>query len=238
MPKKTKNKKSRGKSEAKSSSPHQKGLLIVVEGVDGSGKSTQLEMLQNWLNANGFATIKTEWTSSETVRPLIKKIKKSETIVSPETFSLLGLADFAERYEKIITPSLNAGKIVLCDRYIYTAYARDSSRGLDLPWIRHLYSFAVKPDLAFYFHVSPEVAISRKINMPKFYEAGADLKLHPNIKKSFCIFQKRIINAYLSLAKKEDLTVVDGETDICVTFPKVQHIVAKKIQDKFKIKLL
>jgi len=235
MTSKTKTKKTRKAAKAK---PNHKGLLIVVEGVDGSGKSTQLEMLQNWLNANGFATVKTEWTSSETVRPLIKKIKKTETIVSPETFSLLGLADFAERYDKIIEPSLRAGKIVLCDRYIYTAYARDTSRGLDLPWIEHLYSFAPKPDLAFYFHVKPEVAISRKINMPKFYEAGADLNLHSNIKKSFCIFQKRIINAYLGLAKKEGLTVVDGETEICVTFPKVQHIVAKAIQDKFKIKLL
>jgi dTMP kinase len=218
--------------------PNHKGLLIVVEGVDGSGKSTQLEMLQNWLNANGFATVKTEWTSSETIRPLIKQIKKEETIVSPETFSLLGLADFAERYHKIIASSLSAGKIVLCDRYVYTAYARDTARGLDLDWIKHIYSFAPKPDLAFYFHVSPEIAIGRKINMPKFYEAGADLALHPNIKKSFCIFQKRIIDAYLGLAKKEGLTIVDGETEICVTFPKVQHAVAKAIHKKFKIKLL
>ena len=145
MPAKTKKTpKRKSATKSKTSGNTYKGLLIIVEGVDGSGKSTQLEMLQNWLNANGFPTVKTEWNSSESVKPVIKKIKKSETIVSPETFSLLHLADFAERYHNLILPNLKAGKIVLCDRYIYTAYARDAARGLKLDWIKNFYAFAMK----------------------------------------------------------------------------------------------
>ena len=217
--------------------PAYKGLLIVVEGVDGSGKSTQLELVQNWLNSNGFATVKTDWNSSETIRPVIKTIKKNEVIISPETFSLLHLADFAERYDKIMRGALKAGKIVLCDRYIYTAYARDTARGLTLPWIKKLYAFAPKPDLAFYFRVRPEVAIERKTKMPNFYEAGMDQGLHTNIKKSFDAFQRKVIGAYESLAKPEGLTVIDGETDIYVTFPKVRAAVAQVIHKKFGIHL-
>lgn len=215
----------------------QKGLLIVVEGVDGSGKSTQLELLQNWLNSNGFATMKTEWTSSETVRPLIKSIKKKEIIISPEAFSLMYVADVAERYEKLIVPALASGKIVLADRWTYTAYARDVSRGLDQKWVRKIYNFAPVPDLALYFRVSPEVAISRKISMPKFYEAGMDLRVHRNIKKSFEIFQKRVIGEYEKLAKSGEVIAISGETDICVTFPKVKKIVAEVIQKKYGISL-
>jgi dTMP kinase len=217
--------------------PKHKGLLIVVEGVDGSGKSTQLELVQNWLNSNGFATVKTDWNSSEEIRPVIKRIKKQEVVISPETFSLLHLADFAERYDTIIRGALKAGKVVLCDRYIYTAYARDTARGLALPWIKKLYAFAPQPDLAFYFRVRPEIAIERKTKMPNFYEAGMDQGLHTNIKKSFDIFQRKVIGAYEALAKPEGLTVIDGETDIFVTFPKVREIVAKTIYEKFKIKL-
>lgn len=212
-----------------------KGLLIVVEGVDGSGKSTQLELLQHWLESNGFATVKTEWSSSENIRPLIKEIKNQEIVVSPETFSLLHLSDFAERYEKIIKDALKAGKVVLADRYVYTAYARDTARGLPLSWIQKLYNFAPLPDLAIYFRVSPEVAIARKTKMPKFYEAGADLKLSPNIKKSFDIFQRRVITAYEDLAAREKLKVIDGETEIYHTFPKVKKLVADLIERKFGI---
>ncbi|MBI5422125.1 dTMP kinase [Candidatus Peregrinibacteria bacterium] len=212
-----------------------KGLLIVVEGVDGSGKSTQLELLQHWLDSNGFATVKTDWSSSETIRPLIKDIKNRETLISPETFSLLHLSDFAERHEKIIKDALKAGKIVLADRYVYTAYARDTARGLPLEWIRKLYNFAPVADLAIYFRVSPEVAIERKTKMPKFYESGADLKLSPNIKKSFDIFQRRVIAAYERLATQEKLQIIDGETEIYHTFPKVKKLVADLIQRKLGI---
>jgi dTMP kinase len=214
-----------------------KGLLIAVEGVDGSGKSTQLELLQNWLNSNGFATVRTEWTSSELVRPLLKKIKKKEIIVSPETFSLAYVADVAERWEKLIKPALAAGKIVLCDRYLYTALARDAARGLDPEWVREIYSFLPAADLGMYFRVSPSVAAGRKISMPKFYEAGMDLRLHRNIKKSFEIFQKRVIEGYEKMATHDGLEIIDGETDIYTTFPKVKKLAADLIQRKFGIQL-
>lgn len=233
MPKKTTTKTPAGQP---SLSPHAlRGLLIAVEGVDGSGKSTQLELLDKWLSSNGFATVLTTWNSSEKIKPLVKKIKKSETVISPEAYSLLHLADFAERYDGLIRGALAAGKVVLCDRYVYTAFARDTARGLSLPWLQQTYNFAPRPDVAFYFRVPPAVALARKTSMPNFYEAGMDRGLSPNIKTSFEIFQKRVIDAYEGMANREGLTVINGETDIFVTFPKVKQIVAAKIKQKYGI---
>lgn len=226
------------RAELATSRPHDhRGLLIVVEGVDGSGKSTQLDLLGKWLESNGFAVARTEWNSSPSIKPITKTIKKSETIVSPETYALLHLADFAERYATLIEPNLRAGKVVLCDRYIYTAFARDTARGLPLAWLRDLYVFAPTPDLALYFKVKPEVAISRKVSMPNFYEAGMDLNLSTNIKTSFDIFQRRVIEGYESIAENDGITTVSGETDIFVTFPKVRDMVAQKIKAKYDIDL-
>ncbi len=212
-----------------------RGLLIAVEGVDGSGKTTQLELMNNWLKSNGFATVLTSWNSYPTVRPLIKRIKQKEIVVRPEVFSLMHLADFAERYERIIQPALRAGVTVFCDRYIYTALARDTARGLDQQWVRHMYSFAPIPDLTFYFSVPPAVSFQRKASLPNFYEAGMDLGVHKNIRKSFEHFQGRVIQEYERLAISDNLIRIDGTNDIFVTFPTVRAIVEQAIAKKYHI---
>ena len=153
------------------------GKLIVVEGIDGSGKSTQIRLLERWLLSRGYAVFFTEWNSSELVRETTKMGKKKD-LLTPTTFSLLHATDFADRHQDIIVPPLKAGMVVLADRYIYTAFARDAVRGVDKGWVRDLYSFAVKPDLCFYFKVPLDVAVRRiaggrgKI---KYHEAGMDL---------------------------------------------------------------
>ena len=136
------------------------GRLFIVEGIDGSGKSTQLSLLHKWLESKGYGVVFSEWNSS----PLVKdttKLGKKKKLLTPATFSLIHSTDFADRTERSILPLLKAGAIVLCDRYVYTAFARDVARGMDREWVRDLYDFAVKPTIAFYFRVPLETAIWR-----------------------------------------------------------------------------
>src|ERR1700722_1543095 len=126
-----------------------RGRLIVVEGIDGSGKSTQLHLLDKWLRHLGVQVFNTEWNSSEVVKEITSKGKK-KALLTPTTFSLLHATDFADRYERNIAPLLRAGYVVLADRYTYTAFARDVVRGCSPNWVRRVYSFAAKPDAAFY----------------------------------------------------------------------------------------
>ena len=151
------------------------GKLIIVEGIDGSGKSTQLLLLHKWLESKGHKVFFTEWNSSELVKDTTKRGKKNKSL-TPTTFSLLHATDFASRLYHEILPPLKAGMLVLADRYMYTAFARDVVRGVSSEWVRKLYSFAIKPDMAFYFKVPIEVAISRLLGGTrgqfKYYEAG------------------------------------------------------------------
>src|SRR6188474_2024044 len=164
-----------------------KGKLIVVEGIDGSGKSTQLRLLEKWLISRNIPVFFTEWNSSETVKQITKKGKKSGRL-TPITFSLLHATDFADRYERNILPLLHAGYIVLADRYVYTAFARDVVRGCDRDWIRQLYSYARTPDITFYFNVSLDVALKRITDgrpQLKFHEAGMDMGYSSDPQESF-----------------------------------------------------
>lgn len=136
------------------------GILIVVEGIDGSGKSTQLSILRDWLAGTGQDVIFTEWNSSELISQTTRKAKK-KNLLSPRTFSILHAVDFADRLEQVIVPALKAGFIVLSDRYAYTAFARDAARGVDKNWVKNMYGFAIKPDLAVYFKVPVEVSLER-----------------------------------------------------------------------------
>lgn len=173
------------------------GKLIVVEGVDGSGKSTQLSLLRNWLESRGQSVIFTEWNSSKLISKTIKQAKRSNSLI-PVTFSILHATDFADRLENIIIPALKAGLIVLADRYCFTAFARDVARGVDKDWVRNLYGFAIRPNGAFYFQVPVEVSLQRIANsrLPGFYEAGMDVGLSPDPKESYQMFQSIIINEY------------------------------------------
>ena len=175
-----------------------RGKLIVVEGIDGSGKSTQLALLSQWLRSQGVAVAFSDWNSSPLVRDTTRRGKKKE-MFTPISFSLIHCTDFADRMERYILPMLKAGAVVCADRYAYTAFARDVVRGVSRRWVRNLYRFAVQPNLAFYFRVPLDVALGRILggrDAIKYYEAGMDLGLSRNIEESFRIFQGRILEEY------------------------------------------
>ncbi len=193
-----------------------KGKLIVVEGIDGSGKSTQMHLLDKWLRSLGLNVFFTEWNSSDVVKEITSKGKK-KALLTPTTFSLLHATDFADRYERNISPLLEAGYFVLADRYIYTAFARDVVRGCTPTWVRKVYSFAEVPDVTFYFRVSPDVAMDRILEgrpKLKYYEAGMDLNLSNDEYESYRIFQTRIVEQYESMTQKDKFAIIDGTLDI------------------------
>lgn len=192
------------------------GKLIVVEGIDGSGKSTQLRLLEKWLQFNGIAVFLTEWNSSDLVKSITSKGKKKANL-TPTTFSLLHATDFADRFERNIMPLLRAGYFVLADRYIYTAYSRDATRGCNSAWVRKVYDFALKPDITFYFRVPIDVSMERILaGRPKlkYYEAGMDMDLSKDIYESYRIFQSRIIQQYEMMQEREGFAVIDATLGI------------------------
>ena len=192
------------------------GKLIIVEGIDGSGKSTQLDLLHTWLQSKKHIVFFTEWNSSAIVKETTK-LGKKKRILTPTTFSLLHSIDFADRYYNAIVPPLKAGMIVLCDRYVYTAFARDAARGCNKDWLRNLYSFAVKPDLAVYFRVDTETSLKRITTCRaeiKYHEAGMDMGLSDNITESFKMFQGRIVDEYDSMVDEFGIKMIDGRGDI------------------------
>jgi len=204
-----------------------RGKLIIVEGIDGSGKSTQIHLLEKWLAYKGVSVFKSEWNSSDMVKEITSKGKK-KGLLTPTTFSLLHATDFADRYERNISPLLRAGHFVLADRYVYTAFVRDIVRGCNPEWVKKVYDFAIKPDVAFYFKVPVDIAVDRiLIGRPKlkYYEAGMDMNLSNDQYESYRIFQGRIIEQYDSLAQSEGFTVIDGTMNI----EEQQNIVRKKI---------
>jgi dTMP kinase len=210
------------------------GILIVVEGIDGSGKSTQIHLVDRWLRSKGYDVFFTEWNSSETVREITSKGKKKARL-TPMTFSLLHSTDFADRYEKNIYPLLRAGYIVLADRYIYTALARDTVRGCDKSWVKNMYKYARKPDLTFYFRVPIETAVNRIISgRPKLkhYEAGMDLGLSKDEYESYRIFQGRIVDEYESMINDDNFVVIDGTLEI----EKQQDMVRRNVLKVLKMK--
>ena len=188
------------------------GKLFVVEGIDGSGKTTQLGLLAKWLSAEGHRVFVTEWNSSALVKAATKTGKKKNAL-TPMTFSLLHATDFADRLLYKIVPPLKAGMIVLADRYTYTAFARDAARGVDRRWVRELYSFAVKPDLAVYFRVPIDVSVdrlmARRVKL-KFYEAGMDMGWSSQPVESFRIFQGKVLDEYDRLVEEYGLSVVNA----------------------------
>ncbi len=216
----------------KSTQPHPyPGKLFIVEGIDGSGKSTQLALLHKWLVSEGYSVYFTEWNSSLLVKKTIKTGKK-KNLLTPTTFSILHATDFADRLANTIIPPLQAGMIVLADRYIYTAFARDVARGVQLDWVRNLYSFAVKPDIAFYFKIPIEVSIKRILigrTKLKFYEAGMDLGLSDDPVTSFKLFQSHVLKEYDRLTEEFGLTVIDGTGAIDAQQEVVRQIVRKEL---------
>jgi dTMP kinase len=212
--------------------PHNyKGKLIIVEGIDGSGKSTQIDLLYKWLKSHGKSVFFSEWNSSILVKSTTKRGKKAKAF-TPTTFSLLQATDFADRWENLMLPMLQAGVIVLADRYAFTAYARDVARGVDPEWVRNLYSFAPQPDIAFYFQVPVTTAVDRILSgrtTLKYYEAGMDLGLSDNKVTSFRLFQQRIVNEYDSMVDEFGFTVVDGTLPVETQQKIIRQVVKKEI---------
>ena len=203
------------------------GRLIVVEGIDGSGKSTQLSLLQTYLQSEGYDVSYTEWNSSPLVKDTTKRGKK-KNLFTPTTFSLIHATDFADRHERSILPPLQAGLIVLADRWAYTAFARDAVRGCDPPWLRNLYEFATRPDLSLYFRVDIDTSVARIMGgrmRLKYHEAGMDLGLSPDPIQSFRLFQSRVLEEYDKITGEFGLTVIDGKRSVVEQQREVRKLV-------------
>jgi dTMP kinase len=206
--------------------------LIIVEGIDGSGKSTQLDLLRKWLVNLGYLVVFSEWNSSPIVRGTTR-LGKRQHLLSPMSFSLIHAADFASRIYAQILPALEAGAIVLADRYVYTAFARDAVRGVNRPWLRRLYSFAVPPTVAFYFDVPLDEAVRRILaGRPeiKFYEAGLDLGLDADAYTSFRRFQGLIRSEYDSLVDEFGLFRVDATQSLVAQQQQMREIVRPHLE--------
>jgi dTMP kinase len=213
-----------------------KGKLIVVEGIDGSGKSTQISLLSHWLRSQGYAVAFSEWNSSPLVRQATRRGKKKE-MFTPTTFSLIHATDFADRMESYILPLVKAGAIVCADRYAYTAFARDVARGVHRSWVRNLYRFALRPNLSFYFRVPLDVALGRILggrDAIKYYEAGMDLGLSRDVEESFRIFQGRILDEYEAMKDEMGFHVINATLSIEEQQRQMRRIVVRELGGNLK----
>ena len=211
------------------------GVLIVIEGTDGSGKSTQVNMLSEYIKGKCFGCSVSQWKTSRLISGVINEAKE-KNILNTTTFSLLYAADYTDRLENEIIPALKAGFVVLMDRYVYTAYVRDSVRGADINWLKNLYSFAPKPDLVFYLNVSPDILIKRLIKKNgalDYFESGRDIGLSSDIYNSFEIYQKKCLEEYKKLEKEYNFITLDG------TKPKgeIHETIKTKVQELLDIKM-
>ena len=214
------------------------GRLFVVEGTDGSGKSTQLSLLYQWLKSEGYSVFFSEWNSSPLVKDTTRRAKKRR-LFTPTTFSLLHATDFADRTERDIIPPLKAGAVVLADRYIYTAFARDVARGCDATWVRELYKFAVRPTAAIFFRAPLDVAIERIASARpqlKYYEAGMDMGWADDEEESFKVFQGKILDEYDRMRSEFGLTVIDATQPIHTQQRQMRDIVSRYLKETHKEK--
>ena len=192
------------------------GKLIVIEGADGSGRSTQIKLLVDWLEAKGYATTQVGLKRSNLASEELDRAKNGN-ILNRTTLSLFYATDFTDQLENIIIPSLRAGFVVLADRYIYTLMARDLVRGLDDKWVRNLYSIALKPDAVFYLKLSPEKLIQRnfmKNHTLDYWESGMDLGLSKDMFDSFVQYQQLLSNKFDEMRKSFDFTIVDSDQSV------------------------
>lgn len=187
------------------------GLLIVIEGTDGSGKSTQIEKLKRWIEDQSYGVMVSEWKTSKFIADAINDAK-DRNLLNSTTFSLLYAADFADRLEQVIIPALKAGFVVILDRYVYTAYARDVVRGHNIEWLKNLYDYAPKPDMVFYLDVPVEILLKRIIGTTglDYWESGRDIGLSTDFYKSFQIYQGKCLEAYQKMINEYGFISIDG----------------------------
>ena len=191
------------------------GRIIAIEGTDGVGRSTQIRLLREWLEVQGYGVVETEWTRSPLMQPTIDVAKGSNTL-NKLTFVLLYATDFADRLEKEILPALKAGFIVLADRYIFTALARAGVRGVDGAWLRNLYGFAIVPHLVFYLKIDVETLLRRVLQsrFMDYWESGMDMKSGDDIYDSFRAYQGKLLREYGLLAEEFGFRVLDGRQPV------------------------
>jgi dTMP kinase len=191
------------------------GKLIAVEGTDGVGRSTQIQLLREWLEVKGYGVVETGWTRSELMQPTIELAKSSNTL-NKLTFVLLYATDFADRLEKEIIPALKAGFIVLSDRYIFTALARAGVRGVDRQWLRNLYGFAIAPHMVFYLNIDVKTLIGRVLESRgmDYWESGMDLKHGDDIYDSFRTYQNRLMKEYASMSDEFHFRTLDARRSV------------------------
>ena len=192
------------------------GKLIVIEGSDGVGRSTQIEALTQWLEIQGYGVVNTGWTRSPLLGPAIDTIKRGNTL-NQITFSVLYAADFADRIENQIIPALKGGFIVLADRYMYTAFARHVVRGIDSDWIRRVYGFALVPDLVIYLKIGLEDLIRRTFESGRsmnYWESGMDIGLSGDLYESFVQYQTRLLAEFDAMVDEFGFTVVDASPSV------------------------
>jgi dTMP kinase len=203
------------------------GKLIAVEGTDSVGRTTQIQLLREWLEIKGYGVIETGWTRSPLMQPTIELAKSSNTL-NKLTFVLLYATDFADRLEKEIIPALKAGFVVLTDRYIFTALARAGVRGVDRAWLRNLYGFAIAPHMVFYLKIDVDTLIGRVLSSRgmDFWESGMDLKHGDDIYDSFRAYQQKLLREYASMADEFHFRVVDARRSI----DKIQDELRRKVQ--------
>jgi len=208
-----------------------RGILIAVEGMDGSGKSTQAKLLYHWLRAIGMPVHHTEWNSSPVVRSATK-VGKDAKRLKPKTFHLIHAADFADRWNSQIEPLLEVGGIVICDRYKFTAMARDGARDIPLSDIEAAYSFAPEPNLTLYFDIPPEVGYRRIVEgrpTLKWYEAGLDMGWTIDPFESYRILQGKIKNIYDTLVEQDRIVRVDALGSVSAVQERVRAVFSEHI---------
>jgi dTMP kinase len=213
--------------QAKHSYP---GKLIVLEGTDGVGRTTQAGLLQNWLAVEGYSAVVTEWKSSELICRVIDKAK-SKNALNTITFSLLYATDLADRLHNIIAPALKSGQIVIADRYHYTAFARDVVRGADPAWVRKLYGFAIEPDLVFYFKMPLESLLRRIITTRgglDFYESGRDIGMSTDLYQSFKLYQSHILTEYEHMVDEFKFKVIAADESVDIV-QKALRVTVRKL---------
>jgi dTMP kinase len=204
-----------------------KGSLVVIEGPDGSGRSSQIDLITSHLEAAGHAVITTGLKRSELIGAGILEAKHKLPL-GKKTLALFYAADFADQLEHKIIPALHAGYVVLADRYIYTLMARSSVRGLPRSWSHDLFGFAVKPDLVFYLDVPPEELFHRvfqKYGSLDYYESGADMGLSDDLYQSFILYQRGIAKEFRVMESKYGIVTIDGGRGI----PEVNAELQKRI---------
>lgn len=209
------------------------GKLIVLEGSDGVGRSTQTQLLRRWLEDEGFAVSDTGLHRSAMTQKGLEAAKKGHTL-SRITMSLFYATDFADRLENQIIPSLKAGFVVLSDRYFYSIMARDIVRGAEPGWARNVYGFALKPDLVLYLKADVTDLVSRLIHGRglNYWESGMDLGPSNDLYDSFLDYQAKLINLFDQLSQEYGFVTVDAGRPILDVFADLQHHISDLLEDQ------